>query len=70
MPNSNAGIANALKMREMFLKDKYTRCSLEVEAEPFKIRLDVHPFNGRYTEVSIATYRFREDGSYTKSSHN
>lgn len=63
----NAGIANALKMREMFNLDKYTRARFNCDENGIKVI--VHPWNGEYLERPIATYKFREDGTYTKSSH-
>ena len=69
----DAGLDNALKMREMYNSDPsntHVRARLDAQSEPFySVTVDLCPWNGFYFEYSVATFRFNQDGTYVKYSH-
>lgn len=64
---NNAGQHNAIRMYQMFTKDKYSRVRLIMDEN--ETTLTIYPFNGIYTERQITKYRFNEDGYYEKQSN-
>ena len=72
--SKNAGIDNALKMREMFITTKWLNgipqywCVLDIANTKIKLVVGIVHDNG-FKEREIATYYFNEDGTYYKEIH-
>ncbi len=72
--NHNAGIDNALKMREMFITTKWLNgipqywCKLDIANTKIALKCGAVHDNG-FKERETATYYFNEDGTYYKEIH-
>jgi hypothetical protein len=71
--SQDAGIDNALKLREIFNKEPIYRGRAVFQANIsdvlYDVRVELMPWNGVSFDNSIRTYRFSQDGTYTSHVH-